>query len=80
MFFIPGHAFYKKGLQKQISIGTIVSSQERRGLFVLVKTGGQLRVLFCRLPDMHCMRRVYNDKAVLVHWSAARNEERLSSR
>ena len=26
-------------------------------------------------PDMPCMKGVYRDKKVSVHWSAARNEE-----
>ena len=29
---------------------------------------------------MPCMKRVYRDKEVSVHWSAARNEKRFSSR
>ena len=32
--FVPGHALYEKGLQRQIGVGTLVSSQERRGLAV----------------------------------------------
>ena len=31
-------------------------------------------------PDMPCMKKVYSDKAAPVQWSAARNEERPSSR
>ena len=31
---ILGHALREKGLQRQISVGTLVSSQERRALFV----------------------------------------------
>ena len=31
-------------------------------------------------PDMPCMKRVYKDKKASVHWSAARNKERFSSR
>ena len=31
-------------------------------------------------PDMPCMKRVYRDEKAPVHWSAARNEERVSSR
>ena len=30
----PGHALHEKGLQRQIGVGTLVSSQERRALFV----------------------------------------------
>ena len=45
---IPGHALHEKGLQRQISVGTLVSSQERRALAVLVvnrlSTAGQPRV------------------------------------
>ena len=33
---IPGHALHEKGLQGQIGDGTLVSSQERRALAVLV--------------------------------------------
>ena len=33
---IPGHALHEKGLQRQIGIGTLVSSQERRALAVLL--------------------------------------------
>ena len=33
-----------------------------------------------KFPDMPCMKRVYKDKYSSVHWSAARNEERPSSR
>ena len=29
---------------------------------------------------MPCMNRVYRDKKASVHWSAARNKERFSSR
>ena len=29
---------------------------------------------------MPCMKRIYRDKKVAVHWSAARNKERFSSR
>ena len=29
---------------------------------------------------MPCMKRVYRDKQAMAHWSAARNEERPSSR
>ena len=32
--FVPGHALHEKGLQRQISVVTLVSSQERRALFV----------------------------------------------
>ena len=33
-----------------------------------------------KFPDMPCMKRVYRDKRASVHWSAARNKERFSSR
>ena len=33
-FNIPGNALHEKGLQRQISVGTLLSSQERRALFV----------------------------------------------
>ena len=31
---LPEHALHEKGLQKQIGVGTLVSSQEQRALFV----------------------------------------------
>ena len=31
---VPGHAVHEKGLQRQIGVGTLVSSQERRALAV----------------------------------------------
>ena len=31
-------------------------------------------------PDMLCMKKVHRKKCATVHWSAARNEERPSSR
>ena len=34
----PGHALHKKDLRKQIGVGTLVSSQERRALAVLLIT------------------------------------------
>ena len=35
-FFVPGHAWYENGLQRQIGAGTLVSSQEQRTLLVPV--------------------------------------------
>ena len=32
------------------------------------------------LPDMSCMKRNFRDKKASVHWPAARNKERFSSR
>ena len=32
--YVPGHALHEKGLQRQIGVGTLVSSQERRALAV----------------------------------------------
>ena len=32
--FIPGHALHEKGLQRQIAVGTLVNSQQRRALAV----------------------------------------------
>ena len=40
-------------------------------------TRGGRKALF---PDMPCMKRTYRDKKASAHWSAARNEERPSSR
>ena len=31
---VPGHALHEEGLQRQIGVGTLVSIQERRALFV----------------------------------------------
>ena len=31
-------------------------------------------------PNMPCMKTVYWDKKASIHWSAARNTERFSSR
>ena len=31
---VPGHALHEKGLQRQVGVGTLVSSQERRALLV----------------------------------------------
>ena len=46
------HALHEKGLQGQIGVGPLVSSQERRALFVpLIKrwsSAGQLLILFLR--------------------------------
>ena len=89
----PGHALLEKGLQRQKGAGPLVSSQEERALLVPllnrlstagfvpppVYIGFPLFVLPRRFPDMPCMKRVYRDKAS-VHWSAARNKERSSSR
>ena len=47
---IPGHALHEKGLQRQIGVVTLVSSQERRALAVPVinrlQTARQPRALF----------------------------------
>ena len=50
-----------------------VQSKERGALTTLSS------ILFFPL-DMFSMERVYSDKKASVHWSAARNEERVSSR
>ena len=48
--FIPGHALHMKGLQRQIGVCTLVSSQEQRARLVPVtnrlSTAGQPGVLF----------------------------------
>ena len=33
---IPGHALHEKGVQRQIGVGTLVNSQQRRALAVTV--------------------------------------------
>ena len=61
-----------------------------RRFFVFFSSGSQDQIVFQRnalhkriyrdkIPDMHCMTRVYRDKQASVHWSAARNKERFSS-
>ena len=49
---VPGHALHEEGLQRQIGVGTLVNSQQRRALAVLLlsrlSTAGQPRVN--RLP------------------------------
>ena len=39
-FQIPGHALHEKGLQRQIGVGTLVNSQQRRALAVPVINRG----------------------------------------
>ena len=41
---IPGHALHEKGLQRQIAVGTLVNSQQRRALAVPRLNRGQPRV------------------------------------
>ena len=65
----PGHALHEKGLQRQIGVGTLVSSQERRALAVLVinrlSTAGQplISVLhrFTYDKGCSCFRRDVQD-------------------
>ena len=45
---IPGHALPEKGLQRQIGVGTLVSSQERRALFV-----PRFNRTFCSSTGLH---------------------------
>ena len=49
---VPGHALHEEGLQRQIGVGTLVSSQERRALFVPLinrwSNAGQPLILFLR--------------------------------
>ena len=58
-FFIPVHALYEKGLQRQIGVGTLVNSQQRRALVVPLlnrwSTAGQLLVnrTFCSPTGSH---------------------------
>ena len=66
---VPGHALHEKGLQKQISDGTLVSNKERRALAVpVINRGwaaGQPRNLFLRGFTYEfawsCFRRVVQD-------------------
>ena len=56
---VPGHALHEKGLQRQIGVGTLVNSQQRRALAVSVinrgSTGYKPRVnrTFCSLNGLH---------------------------
>ena len=134
-----GHALYENGLQGQISVGTLVCSQDRRAAVVprinRLSTAGHPRFFFsndlhrnyfvraaeklfgtvifdalegardgyflreqtCRRPTLPspprpdaspCAARpdppvvcpVYGDKKAPIHWSAAKNKERFSSR
>ena len=38
--WVPGHALHEKGLQRQIGVGTLVNSQQRRALAVPVINRG----------------------------------------
>ena len=63
----PNMPSMKKVSQRLIGVGTLVSSQERRALFVPLinswSNAGQPLILFLRrlFPDMPCMKRVYRD-------------------
>ena len=39
--YIPGHGLHEKGLQRQIAVGTLVNSQQRRALAVPLLNRGQ---------------------------------------
>ena len=45
---IPGHALHEKGLQRQIGVGTLLSSQKRRALFV-----PRFNRTFCSSTGLH---------------------------
>ena len=78
--WFPGHALREKGLQRQKGAAPVVSFQERRAAVVPVINRSSIARRVPRFPDMPCMNRVYKNKRVTVHWLAARNEERVSSR
>ena len=40
MLIFPGHALHEKGLQRQMDVGTLVNSQQRRALTVPVINRG----------------------------------------
>ena len=44
----PGHALHEKGLQRQIGVGTLLSSQKRRALFV-----PRFNRTFCSSTGLH---------------------------
>ena len=76
---------HEKGLQRQIGVGTLARSQERRALAVprinrWTIAGFVTLSVYMGLRDMPCMRRVDRDKRAPAHWSAATNEQRPSSR
>ena len=56
---VPGHALHEKGLQRQIAVGTLVNSQQRRALAVprlnRWSTAGQPLVnrTFCSSTGLH---------------------------
>ena len=66
---VPGHALHEKGLQRQKSVGTLVSSQERRALAVPVinrlSTAGQPLISFLHRFTWDfvcsCFRKVVQD-------------------
>ena len=41
IMMVPGHALHEKGLQRQLAVGTLVNSQQRRALAVPVINRGQ---------------------------------------
>ena len=65
---IPRHDLHEKGVQRQIGVGTHVSCQERRAIFVLLiklwSNASPPLVLFPRrfYPNMPCMKRAYREK------------------
>ena len=72
---VPGHALHEKQ-----EIGPVVSSQKRRAAVVPLINRSSTARSVPPFPDMPCMKKVYRDKWVPVHLSAARKEERPSSR
>ena len=54
---VPEHALHEKGLQRQIGVGTLVSSQEQRALLVpVIKTGRKVLVvnrMLCSPNGLH---------------------------
>ena len=56
---VPEHALHEKGLQRQIAVGTLVNSQQRRALAVPLLNRGQttdqplVNRRFCSSTDLH---------------------------
>ena len=75
----PGHALHEKDLQRKVSVGTLVSSQDQRAFFVLRIYGGQTAG-FDRLSvfqDMPCMKRVYRGKIDVSTLASSKERQAL---
>ena len=75
--------FWIRQVQKQIGVSTLVSSQERRALFVLLINRGStadepvVNRGFCSsvgFLDMPCIKKVRKNKKASFHWVAAKKK------